>query len=233
MSSQEHDMNPEKEMQLVRAKILGALIRETRLDSGKSLSDCANFLDLSEDLLEKFELGEEAPSLPQLELIAYFLEVPPDRFLSRRTTEEHSGQKDIYHSSRVVLIRDRIIGAMVRLARVERKLSIDELCLRTAILPAEIEAMELGKKPITVPQLESIARTLNLSIRDFQDKEGITGKRILQLQAEKDFRQLPLELQVFFSTPENLPYLELAKRLSEISAERLRSIAEGILEITY
>lgn len=233
MPSHEINLHAEMEMQQVRAKILGALMREARLDSGKSLSDCAQFLDLPDDVIEKFELGNESPSLPQLELIAYFLEVPLDRFWTKTSSGEREVKKDVYHSPRVVLIRDRIIGAMLRQARVEGKMSVEELSMRTSLNPADIEAMELGKKSVTVPQLESIAKVLNLSIQDFQDREGIAGKRILQLQAEKDFKQLPLELQVFFSTPDNLPYLELAKRLSEMSAERLRSIAEGILEITY
>ena len=39
-------------------------------------------------------------------------------------------------------------------------------------------------------------------------------------------------MQQFVSKPVNQPYLELAQRLSEMSVERLRSVAEGLLEIT-
>jgi hypothetical protein len=31
----------------------------------------------------------------------------------------------------------------------------------------------------------------------------------------------------------NLPYIHLAIRLSDLSVEKLRSVAEGLLEITY
>jgi len=44
---------------------------------------------------------------------------------------------------------------------------------------------------------------------------------------------MPVEMQVFVSKPINRPYLELAIRLSEMSVDRLRSVAEGLLEITY
>ncbi|NIP32622.1 MAG: hypothetical protein GWN00_13130, partial [Aliifodinibius sp.] len=47
-----------------------------------------------------------------------------------------------------------------------------------------------------------------------------------------EFQNLPEELQEFIAKPVNQPYLELAKKLSELSADRLRGIAEGILEIT-
>ena len=47
------------------------------------------------------------------------------------------------------------------------------------------------------------------------------------------FLELPPEIQLFASKPVNLPYLELAMRLSELNAEKLRAVAEVLLEITY
>ena len=41
-----------------------------------------------------------------------------------------------------------------------------------------------------------------------------------------------MELQGFVCKPINRPYLELAVRLSEMSVEKLRGVAEGLLEIT-
>jgi hypothetical protein len=46
------------------------------------------------------------------------------------------------------------------------------------------------------------------------------------------FLELPDELQVFLTQPVNRPYLELAVRLSEMSRDKLRSVAEGLLDIT-
>jgi hypothetical protein len=43
---------------------------------------------------------------------------------------------------------------------------------------------------------------------------------------------MPSELQSFVVKPINQPYLELAQRLSEMSVEKLRAVAEGLLEIT-
>jgi hypothetical protein len=47
------------------------------------------------------------------------------------------------------------------------------------------------------------------------------------------FLDLPAPLQDFVCKPVNRPYVELALKLSELSVERLRAIAEGLLEITY
>jgi hypothetical protein len=40
-------------------------------------------------------------------------------------------------------------------------------------------------------------------------------------------------MQNFVCKPVNRPYLELAKKLSGMSTDKLRSLAEDILEITF
>ncbi len=56
---------------------------------------------------------------------------------------------------------------------------------------------------------------------------------MIQQKAIQEFLLLPLELQNFVSKPINRPYLELAKKLSGMSTDKLRSLAEDILEITF
>ena len=47
-----------------------------------------------------------------------------------------------------------------------------------------------------------------------------------------NFDGLSPELQDFISKPINRPYLEIAQRLGDMSVEKLRTVAEGLLEIT-
>ncbi len=56
---------------------------------------------------------------------------------------------------------------------------------------------------------------------------------MIQQKAVQDFLQLPPELQNFVSKPVNRPYLELAMKLSSMSTDKLRSVAEDLLEITF
>jgi hypothetical protein len=65
------------------------------------------------------------------------------------------------------------------------------------------------------------------------DKTGHIGIWMVQQKAIQDFLHLPPELQNFVCKPVNLPYLELAKKLSGMSTDKLRSLAEDILEITF
>jgi hypothetical protein len=54
-----------------------------------------------------------------------------------------------------------------------------------------------------------------------------------QQQAIQDFKKLSPELQDFVCRPVNRPYLDLALKLSELSTEKLRSVAENLLDITF
>jgi hypothetical protein len=54
-----------------------------------------------------------------------------------------------------------------------------------------------------------------------------------QQEEIRDFLQLPDEIQAFVCKPVNRPYLELALKLSNMSTDKLRSVAEGLLDITF
>jgi hypothetical protein len=80
--------------------------------------------------------------------------------------------------------------------------------------------------------LELICNLNNLNIQRLFDPETTVGQWIIAQNSVEDFLKLPDEVRAFVSKPVNRPYLELAQRLSSLSTEELRSVAEGLLEIT-
>jgi hypothetical protein len=48
----------------------------------------------------------------------------------------------------------------------------------------------------------------------------------------KQFLEMPVELREFVAMPVNRPYLQLAMKLSNMSRDKLRSVAEDLLDIT-
>lgn len=217
----------------LRARILGALLRDARLAAHKELSECAAACGIPPEQYEAYELGKQAPSLPELEALAYFLQVPLEHFWERTTFEETAEDRKIPNLPQLLKLRQRMIGALLRQARLEAGASLEAVAEKMELNPTELEEYELGQKAIPVPQLETLIGLLSRSIREFQDRHGPVGAWLTQQQALQDFQQLPLELQVFVSKPVNRPYLELAQRLSEMDIDRLRALAEGLLEITY
>jgi transcriptional regulator with XRE-family HTH domain len=217
----------------LRDKIIGAFIRDARLTAQKTIEECAAYIGVAADDFEAFELGTKSVSLPELEAISYFLQIPLDHFWEREPLAGSASQKQAPDIQMLIRLRQRMIGAMLRQARMESKLSISELAERLGIPAEELEAYELGKQPIPLPWLELLSGVLNRSIREFQDQKGPVGSWNAQQRALRDFQALPTELQTFISKPVNRPYLDLAFRLSGMPVEKLRAVAEGLLEITY
>jgi hypothetical protein len=85
----------------------------------------------------------------------------------------------------------------------------------------------------TDAQIDRLVALVGGQIETIFDQTGPIGKWLIQQKAIDDFLQLPAELQNFVSKPINRPYLELAMKLSGMSTDKLRSVAEDLLEITY
>ena len=129
-------------------------------------------------------------------------------------------------------LRNRVIGASLRQARLQSGLTTMELAASVDISEEQLDRYELGEEPIPLPELEVLANSVNRTIKDFQDSRGPIGTWIKQQRAMQHFADLSPELQDFISRPINRPYLEISQRLSEMSVEKLRAVAEGLLEIT-
>lgn len=217
----------------IRAKKLGVLIRDARLASGKSAEECARALGIEQETFEAYELGMKSPSLPELEILSYTLNVPLGRFWGDKTFSSAGQSRTRANMEKMVSIRQRIIGATLRQARLDAGLSLQTLAERAWSAPDLLEAYELGEMPIPLPDLEVLSGVLDRPLADFQDRHGPAGAWSSQQKAIEGFLALSPEMQAFVSRPVNQPYLQVAQRLSEMSAEKLRGIAEGLLEITY
>ena len=216
----------------LRTKKLGVLMRDARLASGKSVSEAAQAIGVPPAELEAYEMGEKAPSLPELELLAFSLNVPLSHFWGNMALSEREQSEDKPQPQKLLEIRQKVIGALIRQAREEAGLSLQEASERASLKPELLEAYELGQAAIPLPVLESLGNTYNHPINDFQARQDPVGVRVSQQRTLDDFLELSPELQAFVSKPINRPYLELAQRLSEMSVDKLRSVGEGILEIT-
>lgn len=218
----------------IRMKKLGILIKDARLCTGKNVVDCARIIGVSPDRIEAYEKGVTSPSLPELEILAYYFDIPLPHFWGKHSLSiNQPGQNDPINLPRLVPLRTRIVGVLLRKARIDTGLSTRELAERTNIPEDEIDSFESGKTPVPLPHLEKIAKSLEMNIDDFFDKDGIVGKWSKQKKAIQEFISLPSDLQLFVTQPVNKPYLEIAKRLSEMSVDQLRGLAEGLLDITF
>ncbi|MCJ7722694.1 MAG: helix-turn-helix domain-containing protein [Anaerolineales bacterium] len=216
----------------IRMKKLGVLIRDVRLKTHKSLGECASAIGVSSGVFRSFEQGRKAPSLPELEVLAFSLNLPIDHFWGKDALSDGAISTESHNIIRLTELRHRMIGAQLRQLRMNAGISIKALAGQVGFPSSRLKAYELGYRPIPLPELECIISVLGARIDTFFDQSGPVGKWITSKQLIEKFLQLPIELREFVSQPVNRPYLELAKNLSQLPSEKLRSVAEGLLDIT-
>jgi transcriptional regulator with XRE-family HTH domain len=223
-------MSQEQAIQ-IRSKIVGVLLRDARLAAGKSMKEVGAVIGVSSSTISAIEQGANSPSLPELELLAFYLRVPIAHFWSEEIVSEEPHPTQNIETEKLLGLRHRTVGAMLRQARAEKNLSQKDLAQRTEISTSRIRRYESGETPVPLPELEQLANTLGYSIEDFTDTSGPVGEWIANQRAEQELGELPRNLKVFITNPENRGYLELAQHVSEISKEKLRTLAEGLMDL--
>ena len=217
----------------IRAKKLGVLIYDARLASRRNIQDCAQALGITNEQFQEYESGSQSPSLPEVEVLAYYLNVTLDQFWSRLSVSENLTDHQVAHVDRLIQLRQRMIGATLRQVRSQANLAPKDVAEKAGITEADLQSYELGLKPVPLPILESLIAALSSHIDYFKDQRGPVAAWMNQQRSTQQFLELPVDMQEFVSKPVNRPYIELAMRLSELSVEKLRAVAEGLLEITY
>jgi hypothetical protein len=66
----------------------------------------------------------------------------------------------------------------------------------------------------------------------YVDQQGPVAEWVQSQQVNENLKRLPRDLRSFLADPQNQTYLRLAKRLSELSSEKLHGLAELLLEVT-
>lgn len=224
-------MNTSSQMTL-RTKKLGVLIRDARQTARRTPEECARAMGVSKSVFRSYEEGQHAPSLPELELLAYYLKLPIDHFWGRASLSGEQRSGEPLDMPRLVELRQRMIGALLRQERTNAGVSLKALAEEAGLSAARLKAYELGERPIPLPELETILLSLTSRIEDFFDQGGPIGQWIADEKSMRQFVQLPKDLQAFVCQPVNRPYLDLARKLSTMSNEQLRAVAEGLLDIT-
>ncbi|MCK6539861.1 MAG: helix-turn-helix domain-containing protein [Anaerolineales bacterium] len=216
----------------IRSKKLGVLIRDARLAARRKIKECADAIGVKSGVFHAYEEGRKSPSLPELETLVYYLDLPIDHFWSREIRSNSPLPIETLDLPKLLAVRQRKIGALLRQERTNASISIRNLAQETGISAARIKAYELGERPIPLPELEALVSALGGRIETFFDRSGPIGQWMMNEEAIQNFLDLPEELRQFVSMPVNRPYLELAVKLSAMSRDKLRSVAEDLLDIT-
>ena len=223
----------DKKSLALRTKIIGVLLRDARLAAGKTPKECAAVLGITAGSYVSFELGKKSISLPELELLAYYLDMPLTHFWGGEAKSEAPERITQISSDQLVSLRQRIIGAQLKQARLEHNVSQKEMAAAIGAPSSRLKSYEEGQRPIPIPELESLAWVLGLKVEHFFEKQGPVGEWDAARRAFETFKDLPQEIQDFVCQPVNESYLLIAMRLASNDPDKLREIAAGLLDITF
>jgi transcriptional regulator with XRE-family HTH domain len=217
----------------IRTKKLGLLIRDARLTARRNVPECAEAIGIKKGLFRAYEEGRRAPSLPELEALVFYLDLSIDHFWGKEVKSESASPHANLDLPKLLAVRQRKIGALLRQERMNASISIRNLAHDTGISGARIKAYELGERSIPLPELEILVKTLGGRVESFFDRSGPIGQWMRSEEAIQYFLEMPVELREFVALPVNRPYIELAMKLSSMSRDKLRSVAEDLLDITF
>lgn len=214
----------------LRAQKLGSLIQAAREHNGRSTAETAAVLGIETAVYEEIEQGTSLVSLPDLEALALFLKVPMGYFWG---SDQLRQEKPVDYDS-LTALRHRVIGVLLRQLRLKNRLSHQEIAQELGLKPATIKAYESGERPIPYLHLEKLCQILEVPITHFiEDGRGPLKRHEAQLQLLTLFDELSPEMQAFVANPTNRIYLETAKKISDMDVDKLREVAESLLDITW
>jgi len=214
----------------LRGKMLGVLIRDARLNASRTLEDCARLLNTQPAQVAAWEYGEAVPDLPQLELLAYHFGVPISHFWGTETLKNDANQR-VDAQAEYMALRHRMIGALLRQAREDAGLSLEDVAQAAHMTPDTLAAYEVGE-PIPMNVLPVLSNAVDNNMAYFLETSSYIGA-LLQMREEwRHFLELDEETRAFAANPLNVGFLKIALMFSKMPTDDLRKVAEGMLDIT-
>ena len=209
----------------LRGKILGVLIRRGRLAAQRSTEDCASFLRIDAKLIEAWELGDEVPSLPQLEGLTDYLKTPVSK------DEAESKPLRLHCRDEYLVLRQRLIGAELQFARQAQEQTLQDLSTRTGVAVNLLRRYEYGEAMIPLNHLTVLAQAVRRDLSYFVDSDcpksdGAQSDRAVSIAADQD-----VDLIGFAADNENRAFIRLAMAFRHIDKEDLHRIADALFII--
>lgn len=219
-----------EESSRIRARMIGVLVRDAREHSGRSIEECAQYLHLDPEALDAWESGDSAPTLPQLEMLAYYLDVPVSHFWGM-TTLEASTRSRARAQDEYLALRDRMVGALLRQARERRSITLDALAEDSGLSADQIERYEMGDEPIPMHALTVLANGVQVNLEYFLESRSQIGELLALKGMWQHFAELPEPIRAFAANPMNIGFIEIAIMFSKMPVDSLRRVGESALNI--
>jgi transcriptional regulator with XRE-family HTH domain len=201
-------------------------IQQIRKSKQRSIHDCALILDIPKEDYLRFEEGMAPLTLPEIELLASFFDVPLSTIfndsipevtpLSALPLETRTTYKDL---------RQKMIQVKLILLRDEAGISLEKLQEMTGISSEDLEAYDSGNKPIRFDHLLQICGCLGQPVDAFFSEEPDFMQSPDSLHSQQKWQNEYPDR----SNPIEDPYQQLVDALKQTPKEDQARIAKELL----
>ena len=206
-------------------------IKKIRKTKQRSLHDCAKLLGISKENYLNFEEGNGSISLPEIEILAVFLEIPPELLFKQSSFEIENfpilneNKKPIFTN-----LRNKMIRAELFLERKNAGFSIEELNQATGIPMAALEAYENEGTAIPIDHLLLICNHLSLPIESliFQAETG--QEQVVDGTSQPEKLSEILEKEPISEAQKDDFYQQMIRGMKNISERDQVDIAKMLIE---
>lgn len=212
---------------VLQRKIIGVLMRAARERTHRTLGEVAQRLGVTPARIRQYERGNREISLPELEILALYLQTPLSFFLDKAAVIEED--KPEPPSQAEMRSRRALIGTKLKQARLAEGKSKEECAQAIGRKAATIGRYERGLTDIPITELDALAQFLRVNLYYFVERkphEAATGVLDLEMLAK-----LPKEVRAFVLDAGNLPYLRTAMKFADLPTDRLKELGEILLVV--
>jgi transcriptional regulator with XRE-family HTH domain len=210
---------------VLQRKIIGVLIRAAREKSRRTIKEAAQRLGVTPARFRQYEWGSREISLPELEQLALFFQMPLSFFMNAESSVEIPEPRA--PSQEEMRARRAALGVKLKQARLAAGKSKEECAQIIDRTPATIGRYERGTSDVPITELERLAEFLQVNLYYFvQDKLNEDASGLLDLEK---LSRLPKEVRAFVLDPDHMPYVRMAMKFSDLPTNRLKELGEILL----
>ena len=212
---------------ILQRKINGVLIRAAREKARRTIKEVALRLGITPARVQQYERGIREISLPELEQLALFLQMPTSFFVNPESPVENAAPQPPNPAQ--TRVRRAALGIKLKQARLAAGKTKEECALAIARKAGTIARYERGASEIPITELEQLAQFLNVNLFYFiEDPSNAEAGGLMDLEK---IARLSKEVRAFVLDPDNLPYMRMAMKFRDLPTDRLKELGEILLVV--
>jgi transcriptional regulator with XRE-family HTH domain len=214
---------------VLQLKIIGVLMRAARERAHRTIDEVARRLGVTPARVRQYERGAREISLPELEHLALFLQMPLSFFFNGG---ESTIEREVPRSPSAAETRARraALGVKLKQARLAAGKTRDDCAQSIGRKAGTIGRYELGASDIPITELDHLAEFLQVNLFYFVEGKAASGEET-GLQDLERLAHLSKEVRAFALNPDNLPYLRMAMKFGDLPIDRLKELGEILLVV--